>query len=314
MSHHVAHDALAQLLIRIQGKIETRTRRPWFDLQRSYYFTDRSGVIKNVEELKTALVRFHVLLSEAEYAQLFASFPMPGNPGRFDFKAFAEKMYSRADKPPAAAKTVDGRVVATLFGGNEASPQQQQQQQQLSPQATQQQQAPRTPLQQPRFDGAGSSQTLSPQQQQIYEQRYYADQHSSPQRPIVFDSEPPQQQHAQDFSPNGTAATGQYGSPSNGRGSRASRGSRSRSRSPFKPRITYNRPAHARYVQSSFESTHPDPEPRPAPYPSQELFGAGSKPRFEEKKREPVVDVARRHNISAQARRSESPQKNGARR
>lgn len=153
MSHHVSHDALAQLLIRIQGKIETRTRRPWFDLQRSYYFTDRSGVIKNVAELKAALEHFHVILSEAEYAQLFSSFPMPGSQGlKFDFKAFAEKMYSRADKPPAA-KTVDGRVVATLFGNEGAnSPQQQQQ----SPQQQQQdQQAPRTPLQQPRTDALG---------------------------------------------------------------------------------------------------------------------------------------------------------------
>jgi len=36
--------SLTHLLIRIQGKIETRTRRPWFDLQRTYYYKDARAV------------------------------------------------------------------------------------------------------------------------------------------------------------------------------------------------------------------------------------------------------------------------------
>ena len=40
----MSSSSLTHLLIRIQGKIETRTRRPWFDLQRTYYYKDARAV------------------------------------------------------------------------------------------------------------------------------------------------------------------------------------------------------------------------------------------------------------------------------
>lgn len=86
--------ALAAVLTQIRSKVESRTTRPWFDLQRGYYFRDVNGV-KDLSELRKALDHFHCSLGESDLRLLWSAFPLtrPDGTETFDFKAFARTLY-----------------------------------------------------------------------------------------------------------------------------------------------------------------------------------------------------------------------------
>jgi hypothetical protein len=252
------------------------------------------------------------LVSEAELAQLFASFPGPE--GSFDFKAFAERCYPRE---AAQGKIVDGRTVGPMSPSATAAAAQQSQSgppsrpltgsQQLYEQTQQQQQ------EQFEFE-------QQQQQQQQYEQQLFDEQ----QQQQSFQATQGQAQPASfggattlggTYNPNGTTAyyreqgatvLAQQRSPQRRTAAAAAgaaiTGGKASASSP-KPRLTYNRPAHARWNETEFvgSSGGSNAFPRAAPYPAQEL---SSPSRFESKPLNPPrVEVPRRHNISRQYNR-----------
>jgi hypothetical protein len=83
---------LVSLLARIQSKIESRTRRPWFDLHQSYYYKNKKG-IQSIKELSFALEHFHVGLTQAELQFVYETFPSKQQQGYFDFKEFAHRLF-----------------------------------------------------------------------------------------------------------------------------------------------------------------------------------------------------------------------------
>jgi hypothetical protein len=335
------------LILCPQGKIECRTRRPWFDLQRSYYYRDQTGVIKNSHELKIALEHFHVLLSSQELEQLFDNFP--GRNGSFDFHAFAERMYPRERAP--------GRI----YEGRPVDEQQQQQQQQK--QAQQQQQPQSQTNGQLPFVNYGQQQAQhQPQQQQqqfsrsaeldseyaptqIYER---VDSNSSYGNGQTYSNGYGASSNDYSASSNGyDASPNQYGSStgsipisrddraapvlgstynSNGTTAywRESTGAqqahpmglqaRGTTRKPFKPRLTYNRQHQQRFNTAPFELSYP--RPKLTPYPASYSLGPNTKPRFDQKPPVVLVDVPRRHNISRSYNRdgTETQQQGGRRR
>lgn len=97
--------SLRTLLPRMQSKIESRTRRPWYDLQRSYYFKSKSG-IASIAELSAALQHFHVSLSSSELDFLYKSYPTPS--GGFDFRSFAAALYPKDEEPQSVLIAKDG--------------------------------------------------------------------------------------------------------------------------------------------------------------------------------------------------------------
>jgi hypothetical protein len=97
--------SLRTLLPRVQSKIESRTRRPWYDLQRSYYFKSKSG-IHSITELAAALQHFHVSLSSNEIEFLYQSYP--SSTGGFDFRSFASSLYPKDESPQSVLIAKDG--------------------------------------------------------------------------------------------------------------------------------------------------------------------------------------------------------------
>lgn len=300
-------DSLGSLLIRIQAKIETRSRRPWYDLQRTYYFDHTKKSINSIKELQIALEHFHVLISDAELAQLYSSFPLFDGDGTvigFNFRDFAERCYPR-EKPQG--RIVDGRTVSTDSSPTvtmQQQPQSQSQSKQFSPNASfnQQQQQPQQSFQQSASFGNVYGQSLSPQPQQSQPQsqsQSFNGSGSSSQLPIYYDSRAPPAALPYGSTLAATAASSSF-SPTNG-GTTINR--RSRSRSPTKARLTYNRPLVGRFTETPFAESDAATFPQITPYPTQEIKST-TKPRFESKPLNvPQVDVNRRHNISRQYNR-----------
>jgi len=86
---------LQNILSRIRKKVDGKTRRPWFDLQRHYYVPKDDGLIKTIEDLQTALEHFHVMLSINEADLLFRIFPATLQNGvrMFNWKLFTAKLF-----------------------------------------------------------------------------------------------------------------------------------------------------------------------------------------------------------------------------
>lgn len=101
---------LTELVSRIRAKIEIRTRRAWFTLQRSYFFPREDG-IRDIEQLRKSLEHFHIILTEDELHFLWNHFQKPNN-GGFDFKHFASKCYP---KPPPAPLDDPPKLTSASF-------------------------------------------------------------------------------------------------------------------------------------------------------------------------------------------------------
>jgi len=285
---------LASLLIRIQGKIESRTRRPWFDLQRSYFYSDANGV-KSVAELRKALEHFHVLLSDPEYDLLYSGFPK-GN-GGFDFKQFAAQLYPKESTNHIIR---DGRYLDD------------------APQYTQ----PSVAYQSQGYPHVHSancncSYPAVAVPQQLAQQVLYASPLQSTGAAIMTsDIDVPRL--GETLNSNGTTSYYTMPKKTQKAGFQTSTGVNKSKRvtknNPnFVPRITYNRAPHQRFNESGYEDYYSG-NPVPQGYPSEEFKDHGrystslEKPRFERKNPQEWVEVARRTNISRQYNRATGTQ------
>lgn len=330
----------ARLLVRIQGKIESRTRRPWFDLQRSYYHRDnraiktptghssrhRSGHVREEHartsgtalthislcpplsshsELRLALEHFHVHLSDSELNLLFARFPKSLATGTgFDFRAFAERLYPR-NQLTAEPNQEENQTTQTQV--------RQQQQEEVpvpQPQPTQQYSPP--PVQP----------SLAFQPQQIYGQPLF--QRS---QPLYQQSQPLPQQYPVSAAPVAAAFPRSFrpsaSAPQLGQlttlkqnfvvendatrwyqgGVDSSLPSIAPSRAKRASTAFRPRLTYNRPAQQRFSTTPFETsfvQPYAMPYPRQELATAS---RFGMKQPPRAVDVPRRHNISRQYNR-----------
>jgi len=104
-----AQGPVHRLLARIASKVSERTRRPWFDLQRNYFYKSKDGVT-DPQQLCHALARFHIMLNESEAQLLFSSFVDPQRPNYFDFKRFAGSMFPE----PGVNELISSRLQSNL--------------------------------------------------------------------------------------------------------------------------------------------------------------------------------------------------------
>lgn len=77
-----------------RGKVSARCKRPWFDMQKNYYFHKRDGV-QNLGELKKALEHYQINLSNEQLQALFEFFLLPSPQIGFDFKLFGSTLFPR---------------------------------------------------------------------------------------------------------------------------------------------------------------------------------------------------------------------------
>jgi len=104
-----AQSPVHRLLARIASKVSERTRRPWFDLQRNYFYKSKDGVT-DPQQLCHALARFHIMLNDSEAQLLFSSFADPQRPNYFDFKRFAGSMFPE----PGVNELISSRLQSNL--------------------------------------------------------------------------------------------------------------------------------------------------------------------------------------------------------
>lgn len=105
-------EKLRMILLRMQTKISSRTRRPWFDLVRTLKLYDRSdeGICEEACFVK-ALEHFHILMSDEELLLVRAAYPDDSGTG-FYWRAFANSLYPESGPGPFA-KLRDGRFAGS---------------------------------------------------------------------------------------------------------------------------------------------------------------------------------------------------------
>jgi len=155
MTNQVDAAQLARIIEHIKSKVENKAKHPYHSIKMI------TNVIKSVADLKKALEKYMIALSDAQYQLLLQSFPLApsdANKGQiFNFMAFADAIFP-APKVTAVSKhevflegSTRGRgqtgpaaptspVQQQMVPQNPASPQQQQQQYPVHYQNQQQQQ------------------------------------------------------------------------------------------------------------------------------------------------------------------------------